>query len=394
MFWKLSFQLFFIFSLCLMSQNIDAQALSLQWIFSADSASVFSSPKAIDLTRDNVKDIVFCAGIENKYSSYGIVALDGKTGTLLWKVPAHNQMYSTPIFQDINQDGVPDVFVSGRDAQFYALDGSSGDIIWRFWDHSNSSPKAQGWYNFYNPKWLPDLNQDGFQEILISNGGDATAFPNEKNRPAGYLMVIDGATGEIIAIDQMPDGKETYFSPIVFPRETGTLHILFGSGGETIGGKLYLTTLNDLLQNDISNAQILLEDTCKGFIAPPSLVDINNDNQLDIIVPAFNERLVALDGKTFETIWQHKLEGYENYTSPTIGNFTSEMTPDIFYIAAKGNWPFYFGCKMIMLDGKSGEVVWEQDNNIQQLSSPNAFDWDKDGLDEVFFLNNCNREYL
>ena len=108
-------------------------AQSIQWQTSISDVSTFSSPRAIDLNQDGIKDIVLGAGIEGEASPSGIFAFSGVNGEVLWQRYARDQMYGSPIFQDINQDSVPDVFITGRDAQFYAIDGKTGFAIWEFW---------------------------------------------------------------------------------------------------------------------------------------------------------------------------------------------------------------------------------------------------------------------
>src|SRR6187402_116827 len=92
-----------------------------------------SSPQAMDLTGDGIKDIVMGAGaVEFTRTDKGIIALDGRDGKLLWKVAARNQVVGSPVFMDINQDGVPEVFIGGRSALLYCINGVSGDVVWEY----------------------------------------------------------------------------------------------------------------------------------------------------------------------------------------------------------------------------------------------------------------------
>lgn len=51
--------------------------------------------------------------------------------------------------------------------------------------------------------------------------------------------MINGATGQIMGryLD-MPEDKEMYISPVVHQRRDGSMYILYGSGGETVGGMM------------------------------------------------------------------------------------------------------------------------------------------------------------
>ena len=86
-----------------------------------------------------------------------------------------------------------------------------------------------------------------------------------------------------------PDGEETYMSPLVNDIDNdGVLDIIFGTGGETFGGKLWRITLPDLLSGDSTKAIALVSGKKKGFMAPPSLADLNNDSVLDIITCSYD----------------------------------------------------------------------------------------------------------
>lgn len=58
------------------------------------------------------------------------------------------------------------------------------------------------------------------------------------------MMLISGGTGEPIGRPlKMPESKEIYISPVIHERRDGSQYILFGSGGETVGGKPLLNLL-------------------------------------------------------------------------------------------------------------------------------------------------------
>ncbi len=366
-----------------------AQSESLIWESSVTEVSPFSSPRACDLNGDGVLDLVIGAGIEDKGTPKGIFAFDGSDGSILWQRYARNQVYGSPLFQDINQDGIKDVFITGRDAQLYALDGTNGNLLWQFWSAQDGSARDSGWYNFYLPQWIPDQNQDGIQDLLLTNGGDATLGPTVKNRPAGYLMALNGLDGSILQLDTMPDRKETYHSPLLVDFfQDGNLQILFGSGGETIGGTYYQISLSDFMAGGLSQVQVLLSDSMEGYIAVPSVADLNHNGIPDLIVPQLNATIIALEGSNGEELWRHEEPGTDMYVSPTIGQFTGDDTPDIFTIASVGNWPFYQQTIKLLIDGATGQLVWSEAGYKYQLTSGIAIDWDEDGYDEILFSNN------
>jgi hypothetical protein len=48
-------------------------------------------------------------------------------------------------------------------------------------------------------------------------------------------------------------------------------------------------------------------------MTPPVLIDVNNDNIEDIIIPLFNSTLFAFDGRTFKQLWNRTFPSSETY---------------------------------------------------------------------------------
>ena len=56
---------------------------------------------------------------------------------------------------------VPDVFIGGRNAQFYAIDGSNGNIIWEYFPQNiGLNPSDSGWYNKNSSQICDDYDGD------------------------------------------------------------------------------------------------------------------------------------------------------------------------------------------------------------------------------------------
>ena len=69
-----------------------------QGTWSADLPTVgtFSSPRIADLNNDGIGDVIIGAGRREFITcDTAIVALDGKTGKILWKRPAVDQMFGS-----------------------------------------------------------------------------------------------------------------------------------------------------------------------------------------------------------------------------------------------------------------------------------------------------------
>ena len=244
----------FLFSSCfLISCFLGIAQQSTTWQTLTDSIQSFSSPRACDLNNDGILDIVVGGGTDGVASNNGIMAYNGANGALLWKRGSRNEVFGSAVFQDITNDGIKDVYIAGRQAQLLAINGANGQLLWDFFPHP-VNPADSGLYNFYNPQIIHDVNNDGTNDLLVANGGDHAAPDWQTNRPPGHLMVISGLTGNLLAKAVVPDSAEIYCSPIVLDvQNNGTQWVLFGTGGENLGGSFWACPLLDLI-----NTQSLL----------------------------------------------------------------------------------------------------------------------------------------
>ena len=365
---------------------------SKSWVHQFPEIGTNSSPRLIDLTDDGILDIIIGAGKhEEEESEQGVIALDGEHGHLLWQVSSTDQIVGSPVFIDITLDGTPDVIIGGRGRNLIAIDGKSGEVLWRYDSQKNiDSPLKYAQFNFYTPQVIPDQNHDTIDDLLISNGGNVSASPgNETNRYPGVLLILSSLSGDVIASDTMPDGKETYMSPIVANlRQDGPTEVLFGTGGETISGSFYKVGLADLKRGDISGATRLIKGKNHGFVAPPVVVDINQDHVKDVVVNAHEGIMYALDGASNSIIWKVQIKGCEANTTPAPGYFNQDKIPDFFGHFSSGTWPKNQGTRQILVDGRNGTILKQDSLGCTGFFSPVVFDFNNDGLDEALLSVN------
>lgn len=367
-----------------------ASRLYCQPVWSARFPGVgtFSSPRVTDLNGDGTGDIVVGAGREEfKPCDSAVMALDGVTGKMLWNVSAIDQVFGSPAFLDINSDDVMDVFIPGRSTELFAINGKTGEIIWKF----NKKQNKQKWYNFYQPQFIRDIDNDGLPDILTSNGGNVMAEPyDEKKRYPGMLVVLSSRDGKLLARAEMPDKKETYMSVSALPFGDGDYRVIFGTGGETVGGNLFVTTLSSILKGDISDAKLLDSSPHKGYIGPAAWIDITGDAFPDVVANAVEGKLVAFNGITYEKIWSVKIPNSEAYSSIAPGYFTADSTPDFFVSYAIGQWPNLEWSKQVMVDGASGKIQYMDSLGFYQTSTPVVIDLDGNGRDEALLSVNIH----
>lgn len=370
----------------LFSGKSESTVAQKSWSKDLPHMGTCSSPRVTDLNGDGIGDIIIGAGREEfKKCDSAIIALDGRTGELLWKVPAIDQIYGSAALKDITGDGIPDVFITGRSAEFKAINGKTGAVIWKFDDPDKGKKwNKRTWFNFYDPQFVPDQNGDSVEEILISNGGNVMKKPYDPNRPVGFLVVINTMTGGVISKAAMPDGRETYMSVSAIKTVDGKdIRIIYGSGGETIGGHLYVTMLSDVMKGDISRSVKLDSSSTKGFIGPAVWIDITGDKIPDIIANSVDGRMLAFDGATYKKLWQVSMPNTEVYSSIAPGYFNHDSVPDFFASYGQGIWPELEWSKQLMVNGATGKIEFIDSLGYYQTSTPVVADFTGDGVDDA-----------
>ena len=362
------------------------------WSVTVPEIGSSSSPVATDLNGDGHLDIVI-GGAAGEFANLdaAVLALDGKTGAILWQVPGHNQMVGTALLGDVTGDGTNDVFIGGRSATFKAIDGRTGELIWEHlpYDYRLDYLNDTTLLNFYTAQWIPDVDADGTKDLVTAYGGFVKARRGDPDRPSGYLMVLSGKTGRTIQKTPVADGKETYLSPLVHDFGSGP-EVVYGTGGEDISGHLYRLRLDLLLAGKPEASKVIVNGGKKGMIAPPVLTDITNDGVADIIIATVDGRLVAIDGTSNEEIWSAAPRGdFDTYVMPAPGYFTgNDRVPDFFVSMGRGAWPDTEYTIHLLVDGQDGKIVFQDTLGSFQYASPVVADVDRDGKSDIIVCIN------
>lgn len=368
--------------------------LHRQWL-SFGSLYTLSSPRAADLNGDGVLDIVSGHGAEAEVldenekdlTTYGSVsAHSGVDGRLLWEFTARQDMVGSAVFLNIDSDTVPDVVIGGRYTELVALRGSDGTLLWRFFAGTVEEARAQHLYNFYSPIVVGDVDKDAVPDLVAANGGDPTKMGTDRDRPAGKLLLLSGRTGAVLGQVSMPDGAETYMSPTLLLRPDP--EIIFGSGGETLPGSVWRIPLSALLASDGRRATRLAQGSRTGFIAPCALVDLTRDGVDDVVAVSFGAEVVAIDGQSDAVLFQRAIPGVETYATPTVAEVTGDGVPDLWISFDEGLFPTYTKNRHFLLDGSSGELLFEETLGTTGPSGHVAADLNGDGLDELIVGTN------
>jgi outer membrane protein assembly factor BamB len=335
------------------------------------SGELLSSPRALDLNADGVQDFVFGVGIETFAPAperNGVVAVDGATGSVLWRVPTRYVPIGTALIAQLDPASAePHVVLGGRNGELLAIEATSGALRWQHLP--NQDPLQQGWLNFYSVVGIEDLDADGVPELVATNGGDAAAEVGEPRRP-GSLVVVSGESGQVLQREFLESGDEIYSSPVLHSTPAG-LFVVAGSGGETLPGQLLAWPIDTTSSTPsvIGGPRPLAQSATKGFIAPITLAELTGDATLDIVATAFDGTITAVDGASFEPLWSARNDGYESYSSPGVGYINSDDTPDILVPLMRGTFPSYDAGRIVAYDGRTGAALWEHSTSAYAVWS-------------------------
>jgi outer membrane protein assembly factor BamB len=357
-----------------------------------------SSPSLMDLSRDGVPDIVFGSGVdritpgreryglsaEPAVSGY-VIAVSGATNEILWQVPNPRDAFTTARFLDVNGDGVPDVIMGGREGVLSAFSGANGSVLWRL--NGSSVAHTPFPFNFITPALIRDVNGDGTRDLAVAYGGDDSRPPNT-DRPPGYVTLVSGRDGKMLAVHQTPDSAETYSAIVAYERADGSEWLVFGTGGETRGGAAYRVPVAAMLDGTFaSRVQRLIEPGNKAVIAPAVIVELTQDDDPDVVISTFDGRLIALDGASGRKLWEQRGDGEETYHSPAVLRRTRKGRLAFFLSRGKGVFPKYAGSVHRLIDASDGRVLLTYNTEVPPGGAPLAVDLTGGGVDEPIFFS-------
>lgn len=341
------------------------------WVVGFPKLLTESAFRLVDVSGDGVLDVIlgFATGADgygipqvvcdiyfnSTHPCYGgIMALEGATGRELWRHYSFHEVFALNCNVDLDGDKVPDCLGAGRAGAFQAVSGRDGSLLWNYGPQESKNNIM----NVYTPSYISDIDNDHVPDLVVAHGGDPLAEPGSPYRLSGRLLIMSGRTGEVITWVGLPDEKETYYSTQVYPQLDATPMVLFGSGGETHSGSLWVISLDHLMQGKMDMARPIYTDKFKGVMTPPVLIDLTGDGVLDIVIAPFNSTVIALDGHTYDVIWNYTFPLSETYSTPAAGYYNDDDIPDFLVKFAFGpGFPVYYRSQTTVLDGKTGKPL-------------------------------------
>ena len=318
---------------------------------STNYTKVMATPAVANLTDDNndgridendIPDIVFTAYKNNTaYRDAGaVVAISGDGSGVLWALESiggykPNGAGGVAI-GDLDNDGKPDVCVSGEEASIICMEGS-GAFKFVGW---GSEPYVYGW------PALADMDHDGKTEIVFGN----QIFDNKGNL-LGEGLWGDGRNFMSVPVDWDGDGILDVVAGNAVYRMDGSVLEFIGKGG----------TPNSQYEDD----------------ALPAIGDFDGDGKPDIVKVTWGE-VVLIDNDGTEK-WRRTVPGGGNGGAPTVADFDGDGEPEV-GVAGYAKYGVF---------DTDGSILWERNVTDQSSSvtGSSVFDFEGDGISEVVYAD-------
>jgi outer membrane protein assembly factor BamB len=343
-----------------------------------------SSPRAADLNGDGTLDVV--VGFGAGESRGGVLALDGRDGTQLWRWDVDAEIYATPTVFDVDGDTVPDVVTGGRLDDIVALSGATGTLLWSM--NAANPDAAPSEADTAGTIAIADRTGDGVPELLASRSGGL-----DSDRPPGELYVIDGATGRQIAVGTTAGGGETYTVPVPLPadaEESGgetpatpeLPAVVYGTGGEVEAG--VVAAARPVPGKPWTSLWTVTQPAgaTRGTIATPTVLD-RPGTATGTAFSTF-DAVFGRIGDDGDVAWTRRFRNESSYSSPTPQRTRDGVALVVTSYTGTG-FPPQPGARGFVrfLDAESGQSIVRRRSARPLVASPVAVDLNGDGDDEI-----------
>ena len=316
------------------------------------NVNVSSIPVVADLDGDCTPEIIFNTYVATVFTSGGVLrAINGDTGEQLWSVtdPTYaSDGTANPAVGDIDDDGAPEVVVSGPGKNLIAID-SDGTPLWI--SEAFTGPEGSGAASIANMDGL-GAAEIVFGAAVFANDGTllwegGAGAGHESQGPISCIADLDGdARPELIG------GNTAY-------KTTGTV-----GGGDFTGSVWWQAAIGD--------------GRC-------GVADFDDDGLAEVILVR-GGTIYALNGQTGATIASIPIPGSSDRGgAPNIADFNGDGQLDI----GTAGSTFYV---VVTFDGAGFTELWRAavEDDSSRVTGSSVFDFDGDGRNEVIY----NDEYF
>jgi len=261
-----------------------------EWMFKT-GGKIYSTPAV-------AKGLVIVGSSDN--SIYGFKA---STGKLVWKTATQKPVLGSPVIQD------KIVYIGGSDGHFRALNLKSGKVKWDFDQVKGFVVTRPLIYQdkVYFGSWGNDfyaLDKATGRQVWKWNNGSA----NRMFSPAACYPVAVNGRVFIVAPDRYMTSLDAKTGQVVWREKKDDIRVRESMGLSADGSLVYVKTMDGELYG-VSTAANTMQLDWKAKLqlpyelAPSAIVESRGV----IYVPTHSGLACAIDRKTGNVLWQHKI---------------------------------------------------------------------------------------
>lgn len=277
----------------------------------------------------------------------GVLAINGVSGDVLWKYWSSFAIFSLFCKFDINNDRTNDCIISGPGGLLVALDGKSGRLLWEMKEFNMQAPEEidVNSVDLYTVNLMRDLDSDGVPDVIGAHTDERFGIRE------GHIRLISGKTGKIIRSIPAPF-KEEIFVPIqMMSMKDGTEFLLVLTGGQNTAGGVYKIRLDSLKNFQNDNDYTTIQRSSSGFLVSAILTDLTGDQIDDFVVSSFNSTIYAFNGLTNTLLWNFNFPSSETVSSIVPGFYNHDNVTDFMVKYSTGpGFPIYYYSQVSILD--------------------------------------------
>ncbi|XP_076379819.1 uncharacterized protein LOC117229189 isoform X2 [Megalopta genalis] len=282
----------------------------------------------------------------------GVLALDGKTGDILWTHWMAHAIYSVDCGLDLTNDTIKDCIICGHGGILHAIRGHDGSTIWEAPVEELSTSDDWRLADIYNAKFIADIDGD---EV-----GDVIASHTIQSKKLSEILIISGINGNIIHASVLPNTEQLVLAPQKLVHPDGESIFVFTTTNNKQSGGLYVVPQVNLMYGDLKMRK-LHHHAGESTPLPPILVDITMDGVEDIVTAMSNSTIIVYNGLTFEPIWNYTIPNSKVISIPIPGYYNDDNIPDFMVKYQIGsNFLTYNYTITTIVDGKTGKPLLEK----------------------------------
>jgi len=199
-----------------------------QILWSKSMQAVHSDVVAFDINKDGKKEIIACG----THGDNKIRALNPGDGSEIWSVQLNNKIESGPVFQDIDNDGIIELFVGSHEPSIVCVNSQNGTLKWKTdtsFDGGGEAGAIHARLNLVQSKGIFYLIAPSYCDKLYCLNAKTGAIVWKRDKDVanwywGGIGFIDNGTDQYFIVPNSNDSavklqlvqtgevKETYFT--------------------------------------------------------------------------------------------------------------------------------------------------------------------------------------